>query len=46
MNTLGIMVDVSHAGEKNFLGRDCTSTAPVIATHSCVVCDRFHITEI
>ena len=36
MNTLGIMVDVSHAGEKTFWDVIATSTAPVIATHSCV----------
>jgi membrane dipeptidase len=36
MNALGIMVDVSHAGEKTFWDVVATSSAPVIATHSCV----------
>ncbi|MCX6136231.1 MAG: dipeptidase [Ignavibacteriales bacterium] len=36
MNKLGIMIDVSHAGEQTVRDVIQTSIAPVIATHSCV----------
>ena len=36
MNTLGIMVDVSHVGEQTFWDAINTTTKPVIASHSCV----------
>ena len=35
MNSLGIMVDVSHAGEKTFWDTIELSTKPIIASHSC-----------
>ena len=35
MNQLGVMVDVSHAGEKTFYDVLSASLKPVIATHSC-----------
>jgi membrane dipeptidase len=36
MNELGMMVDVSHAGEQTFWDVIKLSTKPVIASHSCV----------
>ncbi len=36
MNQLGIMVDVSHLGERSFWDVVSTSTKPIIASHSCV----------
>jgi membrane dipeptidase len=36
MNQLGMMVDVSHIGEKTFLDVMATTTKPVIASHSSV----------
>jgi membrane dipeptidase len=36
MNELGMMVDISHAGEQTFLDVINTTTKPVIASHSCV----------
>jgi membrane dipeptidase len=36
MNELGIMVDVSHLGEKSFWDVVSVSTKPIIASHSCV----------
>lgn len=36
MNTLGMMVDVSHAGEQTFWDIMTTTQKPVIASHSCV----------
>ncbi|MDR1543670.1 MAG: membrane dipeptidase [Prevotellaceae bacterium] len=35
MNELGIMIDVSHAGEKTFWDTIALSTKPIIASHSC-----------
>jgi membrane dipeptidase len=35
MNELGIMVDVSHLGEKSFWGVVETSNKPILASHSC-----------
>lgn len=36
MNTLGMMVDLSHVGEQTFKDAIATSTKPVIVSHSCV----------
>jgi membrane dipeptidase len=36
MNELGVMVDLSHVGEKTFLDAIATTTKPVIVSHSCV----------
>jgi membrane dipeptidase len=36
MNALGMMVDVSHLGEKSFWDVVRVSTKPIIASHSCV----------
>jgi len=36
MNDLGMMIDVSHAGEQTFWDAIKFSTKPVIASHSCV----------
>jgi membrane dipeptidase len=36
MNELGMMVDVSHLGEKSFWDVVSVSTKPIIASHSCV----------
>jgi membrane dipeptidase len=35
LNHLGVMVDVSHVGERTFYDVIATSTKPVIASHSC-----------
>ncbi|WP_295791469.1 dipeptidase [Mucilaginibacter sp.] len=35
LNELGVMVDVSHVGERTFYDVIATSTKPVIASHSC-----------
>ncbi len=35
LNEAGVMVDVSHAGERTFADVMAVSTRPVIATHSC-----------
>jgi membrane dipeptidase len=42
MNELGMIVDVSHVSDKSFYDVISTSTAPVIASHSCAraVCDN------
>jgi membrane dipeptidase len=36
MNELGVMVDISHAGEQTFWDIVAISTKPIIASHSCV----------
>ena len=36
MNELGVMVDVSHLGERSFWDAVAVSTKPIIASHSCV----------
>ncbi|MEO6550033.1 MAG: dipeptidase [Ferruginibacter sp.] len=36
LNKEGVMIDLSHAGEKTFSDVIATSTKPVIASHSCV----------
>jgi membrane dipeptidase len=36
MNELGMMVDISHAGEQTFWDVINTTTKPIIASHSCV----------
>lgn len=36
MNSLGMMVDISHVGEQTFWDAINTTTKPVIASHSCV----------
>jgi len=36
MNKLGMLIDVSHAGEQTFWDVIATTTKPVIASHSCV----------
>jgi membrane dipeptidase len=36
MNSLGMLVDVSHVGEETFNDVINTTTKPIIATHSCV----------
>lgn len=36
MNELGVMVDISHAGEQTFWDIVSLSTKPIIASHSCV----------
>ncbi len=36
MNELGMLIDVSHAGEKTFWDVIGASTRPIIASHSCV----------
>lgn len=36
MNQLGMIVDVSHVGERTFWDAIATTTKPVIASHSCV----------
>jgi membrane dipeptidase len=36
MNSLGMLVDVSHVGEQTFWDAMNTTTKPVIASHSCV----------
>ncbi|MGZ3927930.1 MAG: dipeptidase [Mucilaginibacter sp.] len=35
LNDLGVMVDISHVGERTFYDVIATSTKPVIASHSC-----------
>lgn len=35
LNDLGVMIDVSHVGEKTFYDVMATSTKPIIASHSC-----------
>ena len=42
MNKIGMMVDVSHAGEQTFWDVIETSAKPVIASHSCVYDLRWH----
>ena len=43
MNTLGMMVDLSHVGEQTFKDAMATTTKPVIVSHSCVynLCPAF-----
>ncbi len=36
MNSLGVIVDISHVGEHTFWDALATTTKPVIASHSCV----------
>jgi membrane dipeptidase len=43
MNELGIMVDVSHSGEKTFWDVIQVSARPVIASHSCVYALAPHV---
>ena len=42
MNRLGILVDISHASDETFFDVLETSTAPIIASHSCAraICDH------
>jgi membrane dipeptidase len=42
MNRLGMMVDVSHTSDETFWDVMATSTAPVVASHSCAraLCDK------
>lgn len=40
MNELGMLVDLSHAGERSFYDALCASSAPVIASHS--GCSHLH----
>lgn len=42
MNRLGIMIDVSHAGEKTFWDVIALSTQPIIASHSSVQALCYH----
>jgi membrane dipeptidase len=42
MNELGMIVDVSHSGEKTFWDVLETSLKPIIASHSCVKACRWH----
>lgn len=42
MNRLGVMIDVSHAGEKTFWDVISLSTQPIIASHSSVKALCFH----
>ena len=43
MNEMGMIVDVSHSGEKTFWDVIATSTKPIIASHSCVysICPHY-----
>jgi len=43
MNRLGMMIDVSHSGEKTFWDVLQTTTRPVIASHSCVYALAPHV---
>ena len=42
MNAVGMMVDVSHVGEKSFWDTVALSTKPIIASHSCCKVLRNH----
>ena len=42
MNAVGMMVDVSHVGEKSFWDTVALSTKPIIASHSCCKALRNH----
>lgn len=42
MNAVGMMVDVSHVGEKSFWDTVALSTKPIIASHSCCKALRDH----
>jgi len=42
MNAVGMMVDVSHVGEKSFWDAVALSTKPIIASHSCCKALRNH----
>lgn len=42
MNAVGMMVDVSHVGEKSFWNTVALSTKPIIASHSCCKALRNH----
>lgn len=42
MNELGIMIDISHAGEKSFWDTIELSKSPIIASHSCCKALRNH----
>ena len=42
MNELGIMIDISHAGESTFWNVIKHSTKPIIASHSCAKAIRNH----
>ena len=43
MNAVGMMVDVSHVGEKSFWDTVALSTKPIIASHSCCKALRNHL---
>lgn len=43
MNAVGMMVDVSHVGEKSFWDIVALSTKPIIASHSCCKALRNHL---
>ena len=43
MNQMGMMVDVSHSGEKTFWDVIETSSKPIIASHSCVYALAPHV---
>jgi len=43
MNKMGMMVDVSHSGEKTFWDVIQTSSKPIIASHSCVYALAPHV---
>jgi membrane dipeptidase len=43
MNTMGMIIDVSHSGEKTFWDVIQTSTKPIIASHSCVYALAPHV---
>jgi membrane dipeptidase len=42
MNDLGMMIDVSHSGDRTFWDVIKTSTKPIIASHSCTKALRWH----
>ncbi|PID94923.1 MAG: fused gamma-glutamyl-gamma-aminobutyrate hydrolase/peptidase [Bacteroidales bacterium] len=42
LNELGVLIDISHAGEKSFWDIIATSSKPVVATHSCCRALRNH----
>jgi membrane dipeptidase len=42
MNDLGMMIDVSHSGDRTFWDVIHSSTKPIIASHSCVKALRWH----
>jgi membrane dipeptidase len=42
MNEMGMMIDVSHSGDKTFWDVIKASTKPIIASHSCTKALRWH----